>query len=109
MSYYRKIDIEQYPEIFKALSNPNRLAIFKQLVSCCCGSVCIPGDQPEGSLSVGKIGEDINVTPSTLSHHLKELSRCGLVNMERCGQQIKCWVDSEIIADLENFFTEMKK
>jgi ArsR family transcriptional regulator len=42
---------------------------------------------------------------STISHHMKELRQAGLVRMERRGQKIECWIDPEIIANLQGFFS----
>ena len=55
-----------------ALAQETRLAVFRQLV--------VAG--PEG-LSVGRIGEALEVAPATLSFHLKELARAGLIRSRR--------------------------
>ena len=91
-------------EIFKALSNPNRLRIFLTLVSAWqLNGGCIADDQL--SYCVGDLCENVEIAPSTVSHHLKELHRAGLIKMERCGQRICCSVDSETIAGLSEFFS----
>ncbi|MBL7213865.1 MAG: winged helix-turn-helix transcriptional regulator [Desulfobacteraceae bacterium] len=107
MSKYQFENLEKFSEIFKALSNPNRLKIFLRLISC-----CQPGTlttikenvEPEGCACVGELGQDLNIVPSTISHHIKELRRAGLIRMERNGQKIECSVDSETIAALQGFF-----
>ncbi len=105
MSKFPKDDIQRFAEIFKALSNPNRLKIFMHLVQC-----CVPGtihSIDDGSRRcVGDLGQDLEVVPSTISHHIKELRRAGLIKMERRGQKIECWVDSEVLKDLESFFSQ---
>ena len=53
---------------------------------------------------VGKLGEDLAIAPSTLSHHLKELHRANLIEMQRSGQHIECWVTSETMDGLTDFF-----
>ena len=35
MSNNRELNIDKFAEMFKALSNPNRLKIFMRLISCC--------------------------------------------------------------------------
>lgn len=101
MSNYR--DMNTLAEAFKALSNPNRLKIFQQLLNCCTpGTVC-PAEQA-AKHCVGDLGNGLNIAPSTLSHHIKELSRAGLIQMERRGQHVDCWVDQAVIDELGQFF-----
>lgn len=108
MSNYKNLDIKDFADIFGALSNPNRLKIFLRLVSCCePGSVC---DMETGVRAcVGELGKDLGIVPSTVSHHIKELNQAGLINMERRGQMIECWVDPEILTTLSDFFTNERK
>jgi DNA-binding transcriptional ArsR family regulator len=51
-----------------ALAQETRLAVFRYLVEA----------GPEG-VTVGRIGEALDIAPATLSFHLKELSHAGLV------------------------------
>ena len=103
MSNYRDNPIQQFAEIFKALSNPNRLRIFLHLISCCAPGTVHSIDAGIKAC-VGDLGRNLEIVPSTVSHHVKELSRAGLIRMERRGQKIECWVDPEILRDLANFF-----
>lgn len=96
--------LEKYAEIFKALSNPNRLKIFRNLATCCTpGTVGII--ESNNTACVGDIGKDLDIVPSTVSHHLKELRRAGLIKTIRRGQNIECWVDPEILEELKIFFS----
>jgi ArsR family transcriptional regulator len=98
-----KNDIERYSRIFKALSNPNRLQIFLLLVSCCKpGTVCSFEDQ--GTTYVGDLAKNLDIVPSTVSHHVKELRQAGLIKVRRSGQKIECWIDPEVIKELEEYF-----
>ena len=90
-------------DAFKALANPNRVQIYLQLLRCCePGSVCDAGDVT--SCCVGELGEDLNIAASTLSHHIKELSRAGLIETTRRGQNVECRVNREYVASLTDFF-----
>jgi len=103
MSNFQNINIEKFADIFKALSNPNRLQIFMRLISCCApGTVC--SVDSECGAFVGDISKDMNIVPSTVSHHLKELRQAGLIKMNRKGQKIECWVQPEVIENLSKFF-----
>ncbi len=102
MSNY-SIDIQKRAEMFKALGNPHRLAIFQQLTSCCApGTVCEMNDAIR--FTVGEIGNDLDIAPSTVSHHLKELFRAGLIQTKRNGKNIECWIEPELLEQLSGFF-----
>lgn len=105
MSNYRKGDTERFAEMFKALSNPNRLSIFLRLISCCApGASC--NTDAEMCECVGELGRDLSIASSTVSHHIKELKRAGLIKMERRGQSVECSVDPEALSALAVFFNQ---
>jgi len=96
--------IKQHAEKFKALSNAHRLSLFNRLMTCCApGTKC--STEEAMKISVGELGEGLDIAPSTLSHHLKELHRAGLVHMQRKGQKVECWVEPGVIRDLSDFFS----
>jgi len=97
-------NINQQADMFKALSNPHRLSLFNRLMSCCSpGTKCNPSDAAR--YCVGELGEGLDIAPSTLSHHLKELHRAGLVSMERRGKHVECWLEPQVLKNLADFFT----
>ena len=104
MSNY-SIHTEQLADMFKALGNPHRLALFRRLSSC-----CSPGTLCDAELaarhSVSELGEQLTIAPSTLSHHLKELNRAGLIHMRRDGKSVKCWVEPTTLKVLTDFFDQ---
>ena len=109
MSNLREDQIAEYAEKFKALSNPNRLKIFLRLVSECC--ISISEDElkdkvgSQGCACVGDIGKFLGIVPSTISHHLKELRQAGLIQMERRGQKMECWIDPNTVKAMGTFFS----
>lgn len=105
MSNNRTVDISQFSEIFKALSNPYRLKIFMRL-TCCAGQMQDASSNDQICECVGTLGEDLAISPSTVSHHLKELSHSGLIIMTRRGQNVECQVNPEVLKSLTNFFQE---
>jgi ArsR family transcriptional regulator, arsenate/arsenite/antimonite-responsive transcriptional repressor len=80
----KQIDKEHLVDTFKALSNVNRLAIFEQ-IRMGCGKARLDGD---GRLAVCTVAKAVNIVPSTISHHVKELRRARLIRCERQGQSI---------------------
>ena len=103
MSKYRTENTAELAEYFKALSNPNRLQIFLRLLTCCPPGTACAADSISG-FCVGELGEDLSVAPSTLSHHIKELQRAGLIKTQRRGQNIECYVDVKKVSLLKEFF-----
>ena len=78
-----------------ALAQETRLAAFRLLVRA----------GPDG-LPAGRVAERIGVPPATLSFHLKELARAGLVHSHRESRQIIYAVDFAGMQGLLGFLTD---
>jgi len=103
MSKYKTFALNELADSFKALSNPNRLQIFQRLLNCCePGTVC--STNTLSGFCVGELGDDLTVAPSTLSHHIKELQRAGLIKTQRRGKNVDCFVETEKVSLLKEFF-----
>ena len=104
MSNYRTIELDTAALRFKALGHPHRLQIFQRLATC-----CVPGTVCSGEETirrcVGELAAELDIAPSTVSHHLKELTSAGLIATERCGREIRCWVEPDVLQGLGGFFT----
>lgn len=106
MSNHQNKDPQHFASIFKALSNPHRLAIFLRLVRCCePGTTCAVDEAT--CVCVGDLGRDLGISPSTVSHHIKELRLAGLIQMERRGQTVQCSVSPQALRDLALFLEEL--
>ncbi len=77
-------DRERMSAAFKALSNETRLAVFENIRLCQARAMLNKDNQP----SVCNVASNINISLSTISHHIKELRNAGLVRCERQGQTI---------------------
>ncbi len=98
--------IEKYAEVFKALAHPHRLAIFLRLARCCAEQGC--SLEECSGLCVGELGKGLRIGAPTISHHLKELIRAGLIRTRKRGQTTECWVMETTLDDLAGFFTKAK-
>jgi len=104
MSNTQTDNLQRLAEMFKALGNPHRLAVFLRLASCCPpGTTAV--SEPEARRFVGQLGAELDIAQSTLSHHIKELRQAGLIRMERRGKNIECWVDGEALGAITELLT----
>ena len=101
-------DPERLAALLKALGNPHRLAVLQRLAACCPpGTAC--ATEEADRVCVGDLGEGLEIAPSTLSHHLKELHQVGLIRMARNGKRTECWVDAATLEDLAAFFAGLSQ
>ena len=78
-----------------ALAHTSRLSVFRSLVQA-------GGD---GRLP-GELGAELGIPAATLSFHLKELSRVGLVQAEQRGRTIRYRADFATMTALLDYLTE---
>ena len=94
-------------KIFKALSNEQRLSLFKMIFneteklksesddkkSCC------DGLEKAFTTACGCI----DLSRSTISHHFKELQNAGLITCKRVGQSFCCTINEDAVEAVRNF------
>ncbi len=93
-------------KIFKALSNEQRLKLFKYLyewqinnmsagedLACCSGI----------EKAFTKACDCMSISRSTISHHMKELQNAGLISCTREGKTMSCKINEEAIELIKNF------
>jgi len=78
-------------DLFKALAHPARIAIVELLVA---KKTCICGD----------IVEELPLSQSTISQHLKELKRVGIVKGEIEGVKTCYCIDDKVWGELDDTF-----
>ncbi len=107
MSNYRTEDVERLAEVFKCLGNRHRLRILIELAACCKPDAACCGGA--GSRRVGELAEGQELAASTVSHHIKELNRAGLMCCAKHGKQTLCCVDQGVLAELREFFNGLAR
>lgn len=78
-----------------ALAQESRLAVYRLLVQA----------GPSG-MSPGKIGEQLDIPPSSLSFHLKELAHAGLITSTQQGRYLIYAANFDAMNGLIGFLTE---
>jgi ArsR family transcriptional regulator len=92
-------------QVFKALGDENRLAIFQLLRERCAGGCEVSEEGAERTVT--EIAKEFDLALSTVSHHLKELRNAGLIVGEKRGKRVYCQVNSGLLKDLEEFMREL--
>jgi ArsR family transcriptional regulator, arsenate/arsenite/antimonite-responsive transcriptional repressor len=95
-------DVDRLSRMFKALSNPNRLQLFLNLL-----------EESKLDLAKGRIHDcflakllrGLDLGAPTVSHHVKELADAGLIHTQREGKQLICSVDPKGLAQLRAALT----
>jgi ArsR family transcriptional regulator, arsenate/arsenite/antimonite-responsive transcriptional repressor len=85
-------DVSLYADMFAAMGSVPRLCIMRLLLSA----------HPEGMV-VGEISGELNVTASTLSHHLEKLKIEDLVCVQREGTFLRYSANTAVLEQLLRF------
>jgi ArsR family transcriptional regulator, arsenate/arsenite/antimonite-responsive transcriptional repressor len=81
-------------QVLKALGDPVRLRLLSMI-----------GAHEEGEACVCELTDAFDLTPPTISHHLKVLRDAGLIACERRGTWVYYWVLPETMDRLTRLFT----
>jgi DNA-binding transcriptional ArsR family regulator len=92
MAKPRQEDITRYADMLAAMGAEPRLRIMRLLLSA----------HPEG-LVAGDVGAELDIAPSTLSHHLEKLKQEGLVSVRREGTYLWYSADAKGLEELLGF------
>jgi ArsR family transcriptional regulator len=80
-----KLTTRQVELVAKALAEPRRVEILRQVGACDGGTRC------------GDLQESHQITPATMSHHLKELENAGLITVTREGKFMRLCVNRPVL------------
>ena len=82
-----------YVEAFKALAHDGRLRVFFFLV------------RARQEVAVGEIQQALGMPAPTVSHHVDQLRRAGLISSRKEERFVYCSVDKEMVTDLVRLLT----
>ena len=99
-----KDDVDRLARMFKALSNPNRLRLFMNLLEE--SKLDLAKGRVHDCFLVKLLGGLGDLGAPTVSHHVKELSDAGLIHTQREGKQLICSVDPDGLAELRAALTQ---
>ena len=85
-------DVARYADMFSAMGTEPRLRTMRLLLSA----------HPQGMIA-GDIGAELNIPPSTLSHHLDKLKNEDLVNVRRESTYLWYSANTEALQELLGF------
>ena len=80
-----QISDRQMQMIARALADPRRYEILKKLSAQSCPTPCTD------------MRDCINISPATLSHHMKELETAGLVRSEKAGKFVNYFPQPRVL------------
>src|SRR4051794_26000522 len=85
-------DVARYADMFSAMGTEPRLRIMRLLLSA----------HPQGMIA-GEIGAELEIPPSTLSHHLDKLKNEDLVSVRRGSTFLWYSANAETLRELLGF------
>lgn len=89
-------DIDKLARAFKALSNPNRLAIYLEVLR--------QYQTEMKSCGLAHLIDSLEIGAPTISHHTKELVDAGLISVQREGRFLRCTLEESMRVRLAAFF-----
>ena len=89
------MEIYEVTEAFSSLAQETRLKVFKLLI-----------EYGRDGLIPGKIVDELKIADNTLSFHLSQMTKAGLVTSVRNGRSITYYANAELIQNLIGFLQQ---
>ena len=96
--------VDRYVDILKALSNPNRLKILLELRHCPYGNGNFTFTEEGAENCQQEFARMLGLSPSTVSHHFKELRNAGLLKVRREGKSLIIQVNTDVLDEIRGLF-----
>lgn len=90
---------EKLAKAFKALSNPNRLRVYTEIMQR-------QGDglATEAGCPLTDLMPCLKIGAPTVSHHIKELVNADLIQVQKNGKFMTCFMNESMRKELQAFF-----
>ncbi len=87
---------EMYAGIFRALAHPTRIKIIELL-------------EKQGKTCVCEIAAQIQTDQPSVSKHLNILRNAGIIDSEKQGLKVECWLKTPVVSELLKGVQEILK
>ncbi|MBN1498287.1 MAG: helix-turn-helix transcriptional regulator [Spirochaetes bacterium] len=99
------MNTKQIAKVMKALSNPNRLELYLEILRKCEASF----KAEDRECLVSDVMCSFKIGAPTISHHLKELTNAGLITTERKGKFLVARIIEDTIDEVKDVLSAAKK
>jgi DNA-binding transcriptional ArsR family regulator len=82
-------------DVFQAIADPNRRVILSML--------------SDGKLNVNQVADNFDITRSAVSQHMKILTECGLVVINKKGRERYCEAKLDKLGEIWDWLNQYKK
>ena len=90
---------KELAKVFKALSNENRLEIYKEIAKQ-------ENVDYQQECSIADVLSCMKIGAPTISHHLKELSNADLITTEKNGKFLIAKINKETLEEIKKFIEQ---
>ncbi len=101
----QQMDPKKMARVMKALSNPNRLELYLEILKKCEASF----ETECAECFVSDIIDSFNIGAPTISHHLKELAGADLITTERKGKFLVARINEDTIEQVGSILNARQK
>lgn len=97
----KEVGNDKLAKAFKALSNPNRLRIYQEILLQQRQQL---GPADDSGCALYDFINALKIGAPTISHHVKELVNADLISVERNGKFLNCHLNPDMRDQLAHFF-----